>query len=190
MYSEFLSCGSVVRSHMRTWSQSTKKRMIVVSRYYTLDYFHSLRNFITVLLELDIMKEQVENIPRSTVISKRPYLILWNILWSIGRAAIRLKSFFTSQLEKLFSNYGSCLLKFKYPFKLLSFPPSFQWKPWYQIRTAKLARMVLFRDSLSVYSHKEPLSQSIYIFVLRISNLVFYELFASQFREAIQMIIL
>lgn len=70
MYSQFFAGGAVVRRNVRTRSKSTEECMIVVSWHYFLNDFNRLWNLRTVLFEFDIVKEEIENVPSSLIVSK------------------------------------------------------------------------------------------------------------------------
>ena len=65
MNPQFLTSWSIVRSDMSPWSYGAKESMKVIPWNNFLEDFNSFRDFGAVLLELYIMKVQVEDVPVS-----------------------------------------------------------------------------------------------------------------------------
>lgn len=67
MNSKLFPCWAIVRRDMGTWGDGAEESMKVVSRNKLLKNLDGLRDLLTVLFKLDVMKVEVEDIPISFI---------------------------------------------------------------------------------------------------------------------------
>ena len=97
MNPQFFTSWSIMRGNMSSWSYGAKESMEIIPGNNFLEDFNSFRDFGTVLLELYVMKVQIEDIPVPRVVSQGSNLILRNVFVCICWTTIWLEAILISQ---------------------------------------------------------------------------------------------
>eukprot|EP00349_Pseudokeronopsis_sp_Brazil_P001365 CAMPEP_0202960016 /NCGR_PEP_ID=MMETSP1396-20130829/4199_1 /ASSEMBLY_ACC=CAM_ASM_000872 /TAXON_ID= /ORGANISM="Pseudokeronopsis sp., Strain Brazil" /LENGTH=102 /DNA_ID=CAMNT_0049678967 /DNA_START=89 /DNA_END=398 /DNA_ORIENTATION=+ len=80
-------------------------------------------NFTAVLLKLDVVEEEVEDIPGAAIVTKAANLVFWYILRSIRRAPIWLETLLFPQRNQFLFDNLMVLFQLQDPTELFPRPP-------------------------------------------------------------------
>ena len=164
--------------------------MEVVSRDHRLQNLDCSRHFGAIFLESDIVQVKVEHVPVAAVVAVRADLVLRDqVLVGVGGGSIRLEACGLSKRDKLFPDHICLGLKPSNPLEVETIPPRFQREPRHKVRASQLPRVVDLGHFAPVYLHEDPVSQALHCLVVRVTHLVFDELFAGQRLEVGQIVV-
>ena len=119
-----------MRHDVRICCKCTEESMMVRIWNMFVYQIHSKRNFFTIFIEFHVVKFKIEDIPCSTI-----HWLMTNSVFCLSIRyprwpSIGLKSFLTSQCQKLISNFFEVFLKGLEPRKIIGIPKSL--KPYHQ----------------------------------------------------------